>query len=63
MMENQTIPLNELVEQENIKAELCALSSIHEELFRDRRHAEAIVLVNVQKRLRKLLGESASERK
>jgi len=54
-MKMPTIDIAQLVEDENLKAEINALSSIRENLFKENKNAEAVVIINVQKRLRKVL--------
>lgn len=52
--------ISRLVEKENLKAEINALSAIRENLFEENKDAEAVVIINVQKRLNALL-ETSSE--
>lgn len=53
--------IKKMVENEDIKTELQVLSSIRETLLKDNKYAEAIVITNVQKRLRNHLDKKEHE--
>lgn len=54
--------LTEMKDQEDIKTEIYALSSIREALHKDSNHAEVTVITKVQKRLQDLVNEAQSEK-
>ncbi|MEK3993700.1 hypothetical protein MKY29_03010 [Psychrobacillus sp. FSL K6-2365] len=55
------IDIAQLIEEENLKAEIDALSTIRENLFKENKSAEAVVIINVQKRLKAILLKKHTE--